>query len=201
MTRRRALHALSFLTGGSVLAPAALTVALQGCADEDRRTWQPAYFTPEEADFVSGYIDTLLPRTDTPGGLDVGVDVFLDKVMALTTADPTADGPLRQGIREFEASAKTTHGDAFAKLSPEQRTELFAAAEERSPRYNPQVWGTTVGEEPPIDFYRSLKSMALWGYLSSEAIGTEVLNYDPVPGGYDGDIPLEEVGGRAWSLG
>ena len=149
---------------------------------------------------MSAYVDTLLPRTDTPGGLDVGADVFIDKVMALTSADPTADSPLRAGIREFEASAKTAHGAAFHALTTEQRGGLFAAAEERSPRYNPQVWGTAVGEEPPIDFYRSLKSMTLWAYLSSEEIGTEVLNYDPVPGGYDGDIALESVGGRAWSL-
>ena len=200
MTRRRLLRSVSFLTGGTAVAPAALATLLQGCTADAERGWTPAYFTAEEADFLGAYVDTLLPRTDTPGGLDVGVDVFIDKVMALTTADPTADSPLRQGIREFEASAKTAHGAAFAKLEAAQRGELFAAAEERSPRYNPQVWGTAVGEEPPIDFYRSLKSMALWAYLSSETIGTEVLNYDPVPGGYDGDIALESVGGRAWSL-
>ena len=201
MTRRHLLRSVSFLTGGAALAPATLATLLQGCAEESRRAWRPTYFTAAEADFVTAYVDTLLPRTDTPGGLDVGADVFIDRVMTLTSADPTADSPLREGIREFEASAKTAHGAAFDALTAEQRGGLFAAAEERSPRYNPQVWGTAVGEEPPIDFYRSLKSMALWAYLSSEAIGTEVLNYDPVPGGFDGDIPLASVGGRAWSLG
>ena len=57
-----------------------------------------------------------------------------------------------------------------------------------------------MGEQPPVGFYRSLKSMVLWGYLSSEQIGTEVLVYDPVPGEYDGDYPLSETGGRSWSL-
>ena len=201
MTRRHLLRSLSFLTGGTVLAPAALSTLLQGCATEDRRTWRPAYFTPEEADFLSAYVDTLLPRTDTPGGLDVGVDVFLDKLMAATNAEYDPEGYFSAGIRELEASAKTAHGTAFTKTSPEQRAGLFSAAEQRSPRYNPQVWGTAVGEEPPIDFYRSLKSMCLWAYLSSEEIGLNVLNYDPVPGGYDGDISLASVGGRAWSLG
>lgn len=201
MTRRHLLQSLSTLTGGAVLAPAALTTLLQSCAKEDRRSWQPAYFSDEEADFLSAYVDTLLPRTETPGGLDVGVDVFIDKVFALTIADPAAPSPMRDGIRDFEASAKTDYGRPFAQLAAEEREGLFAAAEELSPRYNPQVWGTTVGEEPPIDFYRSLKAMALWAYLSSEPIGREVLNYDPVPGGYDGDISLESVGGRAWSLG
>ena len=201
MTRRHLLRALPALTGGAALAPATLTALLQGCAREDRRTWQPAYLSAEEADFLTAYVDTLLPRTDTPGGLDVGVDVFIDKVLALTTADPAAPSPLRDGIRDFDADATTAYGRRLAELDEAERGELFAAAEERSARYNPQVWGTTVGEEPPIDFYRSLKSMVLWGYLSSEEIGLNVLNYDPVPGGYDGDISLESVGGRAWSLG
>jgi len=125
---------------------------LQSCASEDRRSWQPAYFTNEEADFLSTYVDTLLPRTETPGGLDVGVDVFIDKLMAATVSNANGDSPLRTGIREFEASAKTAHGKSFAQLDLNQRGELFSAAEERSPRYNPQVWGTAVGEEPPIDF-------------------------------------------------
>lgn len=201
MTRRNALSALSTLTGGAVLAPAALTAVLQSCAGEDRRTWRPAYFTTEEADFLSAYVDTLLPRSDTPGGLDVGVDVFIDKVLALTSDPGADDAPVRVGIREFEADADASYGRPFAELDDGQRGELFTAAEEGSPRYNPQVWGTAVGEEPPIDFYRSLKSMALWAYLSSEEIGREVLNYDPVPGEFDGDIPLQSVGGKAWSLG
>ena len=201
MHRRQLLRSLSFLTGGTVLAPAALATLLQGCASADRRTWQPRYFTAAEADALSAYVDTLLPRTETPGGLDVGVDVFIDKVMAETSADPTADSPMREGLRALDAESTGSYEAAFAKTSPAQRAELFAAAEARSPRYNPQVWGTAVGEEPPIDFYRSLKSMALWAYLSSEQIGLNVLNYDPVPGGFDGDIPLASVGGKAWSLG
>ncbi len=201
MTRRHLLRQASLLTGGTLLAPAALTALLQSCADTDRRAWQPTYFTPEEADFLTAYVDTLLPRTDTPGGLDVKVDVFIDRVLTATSAPGETESPVRDGIRAFEEEVRTGGGTTFAALDAGGRGALFAAAEERSPRYNPQVWGTAVGEEPPIDFYRSLKSMALWAYLSSEEIGTEVLNYDPVPGGFDGDIPLASVGGRAWSLG
>ncbi len=199
MTRRDLFRQGAWLTGGTLLLPSALTL-LHACAREDRRTWTPAYFTPEEASFVSAYIDTLLPRTETPGGLDVKVDIFIDRVMAATATPGDGPSEMRKGIAEFEASAKTSLGKSFAELDLVQRGELFAAAEQGSARYNPQVWGTTVGEQPPINFYRSFKSMALWGYLSSEQIGTEVLNYDPVPGGYDGDISLESVGGRAWSL-
>lgn len=201
MTRRDLLHALSTLTGGAALAPAALTTLLHACAAEDRRTWRPAYLNAAEADFLSAFVDTLLPRTDLPGGLDVGVDAFIDKVLALTTPDPEAPSPLRDGIREFDAAARERYGRPFAELAAAEREEMFADAEARSPRFATRVWGKLVEEQPDVGFYRSLKASVAGGYLSSEPIGREVLNYDPVPGEYDGDIALASVGGLSWSGG
>ena len=200
LDRREVLRRISWLAGGAVVAPSVLGF-MQSCTpNKPDLGWTPAFFTEDEARFVASYVDTLLPTTDTPGGLDVGVDRFIDKVMAATRpeGDPV-DLPMNQGIAEFDAGAMKSFGKPFWELEQSQREQLFSEAE-KSPRYQPAVWGTAVGEQPPIGFYRSFKSMALWGYLSSEVIGTEVLNYDPVPGGYDGDIALSSVGGRAWSL-
>ena len=119
--------------------------------------------------------------------------------MAATTVKGDKPSPIQEGIRQFDTDAQTRFGQVFHALEADQRGQLFSEAE-KSPRYQPAVWGTAVGEQPPIGFYRSFKSMVLWGYLSSEKVGTEVLNYDPVPGEYDGDIALSSVGGRAWSL-
>ncbi len=199
LNRRELLRRASWLTGGALAAPAMLAI-LQSCKQEAKASFEPTYFTPAEAAFVTAYVDTLLPKTETPGGLDVGVDRFIDKVMAAAGPRVDAPGDFGSGIRAIDEEASKLHGKAFAELDLAQRGELFAAAEQRSARYSPQVWGTAVGEQPPIDFYRSLKSMALWAYLSSETIATEVLNYDPVPGEYNGDIPLSSVNGRAWSL-
>ncbi|PHK98484.1 multidrug ABC transporter permease [Neolewinella marina] len=203
MNRREVLRRISWLAGGAPLAIGAAPAVLgliQGCSREAGLDWTPAFFSEEEARFITSYVDTLLPTTDTPGGLDVGVDRFIDKVMAATArreeGKPT---PMQTGILEFDTNARTRFGKVFHELEADQRGQLFSEAE-KSPRYQPAVWGTAVGEQPPIGFYRSLKSMALWGYLSSEEIGTQVLNYDPVPGEYNGDIPLSSVGGRAWSL-
>ena len=65
-----------------------------------------------------------------------------------------------------------------------------AAFEARqNPKRNPR-------EEP---FFYLLKSTTLLGFFTSEVGATEVLNYDPVPGNYDGCIPLESVGGKTWA--
>lgn len=198
LDRREVLRRISWLAGGVVVAPSVLGL-MQSCSPDQQLDWTPTYFSDEEARFVTAYIDTLLPKTDTPGGLDVGVDRFIDKVMAAATPAGDKPSPIQTGILEFDGRARNRFGSVFHELEQDQRGQLFSDAE-NSPLYMPAIWGTAVGEQPPIDFYRSLKSMALWGYLSSEEIGTNVLVYDPVPGEYDGDMPLSENGGKAWSL-
>lgn len=197
--RRAVLRNISWLAGGAVVAPSVLSLLSSCTPDRPDLGWTPTFFTEDEARFVTAYVDTLLPRTDTPGGLDVGVDHFIDKVMAATSQPDGNPNPMQTGIRDFDKSAQSQFGKAFWALETDQRGQLFSEAE-KSPRYQPTVWGTAVGEQAPISFYRSLKSMVLWAYLSSETIATEVLNYDPVPGEYKGDIPLDSVGGKAWSL-
>ena len=195
LNRREVLRNISWLAGGAVITPA----LLQSCNSEPELDWSPGFFSTDEARFLESYIDTLLPKTDTPGGLEVGVHQFIDRVMAATNTDTEELVPMQQGIRDFDADSRTRFGKVFHELEADQRGQLFSDAE-KAPRYQPAVWGTAVGEQPPVGFYRSLKSMVLWGYLSSERIGTEVLVYDPVPGEYDGDYPLSETGGRSWSL-
>jgi hypothetical protein len=68
-----------------------------------------------------------------------------------------------------------------------------------SPKFAPKVWGTGVGPQEPVGFYRDLKSAVLYAYFSSEEIGKNVLSYDPIPGEYRGCMPLSEVG-NTWSL-
>jgi len=197
MNRRDALRKTGLLAGATLAAPSLLAL-LQSCQTEPRMDWEPEFLTEEEAVFVASFVDTLLPRTDTPGALDVKADMFMDKVWARTTGE---EGQLavRADIAKFNADCKAEYGKPFADLSESDRTKVLMAAEATSPTFNGGVWGTAVGKQEPVGFYRSLKSMAIWAYTTSEKVGTEVLTYDPVPGDYIGCMPLAEVGNK-WSL-
>jgi hypothetical protein len=197
MNRRNALRNTGLLAGATALSPALLTL-FQSCRAEPRIDWQPQFFTEEEALFMSAFVDTLLPRTDTPGGLDVKADMFIDKVFA-QAYDQEAQQKVRAEMAAFNAGAEQQLGAPLADLSPEDRAAVFRAAEAEGGKFNGQVWGTSVGEPENISFYRSLKLMAIGAYLSSEEIGEQVLRYDPIPGGYDGCMPLEP-GDKSWSL-
>ena len=48
-------------------------------------------------------------------------------------------------------------------------------------------------------FFRSLKELTLVGYYTSEIGATRELHHAPVPGRYDGCVPLAQVG-RTWAV-
>lgn len=185
------------MAGAAVMLPSLVTL-LQSCKSEPRLDWKPSFFKVDEAQFISKLIDIILPRTDTPGGLDVKADIFLDKIFA-QTYDEAGQQKVRTDIATFNEDCHKNFGDTFIALSKEKQMEVLKAAEANSGKFNGGVWGTAVGKQEPVGFYRSIKSMAMWAYLSSEEIGKNVLNYDPIPMGYQGCIPLSEVG-NSWSL-
>lgn len=194
MNRRAALRNAGLLAGASITVPTLLTL-LQSCQTEPRLDWTPKFLSEDEAVFISAFVDAMLPRTDTPGALDVKADMFIDKVWAQTT-DEAGKEAIRANIASFNASCQNKQGKPFAALSDAQRKEVFLDEEKSSPTYNGGVWGTAVGKQEPVGFYRSLKSMTLWAYTSTEVIATEILTYDPIPGEYNGCLPLEDVGNR-----
>lgn len=197
MNRRKALQKTASLAGATALTPSLLSL-LQSCQSNPTLDWTPAILNMDQARLVSTLVDTLLPKTATPGALELQVDRFIDLVIAKVFDAPGQQGILAQ-LDAFNDKCKQAKGNLFADLSNEDRVELLRKEERDSPKYNGKIWGTAVGEQEPVGVYRTLKSLALWGYFSSEAIGKNVLSYDPIPGAYLGCIPLEDVG-NTWSL-
>ena len=197
MDRRSALKKAGFLAGSAVAIPSFFSL-LQSCKSENRLGWQPLFFTESEAKTIAAILDMILPRTDTPGALDVKSDIFIDKVIAKTYIEE-AQAKMRSDIAAFNSECEKNFGGAFIELNASDKEKVLQAAEANSGKFSPGVWGTAVGKQEPIGFYRSIKSMAIWAYFTSEEIGKNVLAYDPIPGTYEPCMPLSE-GQNRWSL-
>jgi hypothetical protein len=177
--RREAIRRAALLAG-VVLSPAWLTVV-----ERARPAAQALYLTPAQIALASAVADRILPRTETPGAADVGVPAFIDLLYGeyMTEAERQM---LTNGLADVEAAAKSTHGASFSTLTADLQDVMLrgiARAEES-------------GEE---GFFRLIRSATVLGYFTSEQVGRNVLNYDPVPGRYDSCIPIEQVGRRNWT--
>ncbi|MFL0682149.1 secreted protein [Algoriphagus aquaeductus] len=197
MNRRDALKKSALALGAAAGAPTLLSL-LQACANTDRLSWTPEFLKEDQARFISAFVDFLLPKTETPGGLEVKADVFID-LMYARTYDEGGQKQVESDIEAFNADCKTKYGKVFADLSAADKAACFKDHEANSPKFPKKVWGGDVGPREPVGFYRGLKSSVLWAYFSSEEIGKNVLSYDPIPGEFRGCMPLSEVG-NTWSL-
>lgn len=197
MDRREALKKTALVAGSATLVPSLFSL-LQSCQQKPRLSWEPIFLSVDQAELISTLVDTLLPKTDTPGALDVKVDMFIDLVFAKLFNKEGQNAMIAE-MNRFDAFSSEKYGSKFIELSTEDREEFLKEEESESGKYNGKVWGTAVGVQKSVGFYRTIKSLALWGYFSSEEIGKNMLSYDPVPGEYLGCIPLSDVG-NTWSL-
>ena len=197
MERREALKLSAMLMGGS-LSGLVFTGMLQGCKVDTSRDWTPLLFSREQAETVAELAEHILPKTDTPGAKDVMVDRFMDKLI-FDCYPEAAQKDFLSGLQAFENLCQDRFGKGFAECSGEERDAILQ--EQEAIPYIPAMylWGNKVKDEGETSFYRQFKGLALFGYFSSEEVGKNVLNYDPVPGKFIGCMPLSEVG-SAWTL-
>lgn len=142
------------------------------------------YLTPAQFALVTAIAERILPRTDTPGATDVGVPAFIDLLYGEFMTDAERE-LLTGGLAAVEAAA-STHKAPFASLGPGRQDGLLreiAKAEE----------GRDTGS------FRLMRAATVLGYFTSEPVGRSVLHYDPVPGGYESCVPIDDVGRRNYS--
>jgi hypothetical protein len=179
ISRREAIRRAA-LAAGVMLSAEWLSIV-----DGARPRAQGTGLSAPQASLAGAIADRILPRTDTPGAADVGVPAFID-LLYRDFMSPEEQKMLTDGLGAVDAAAKSAGGASFVTLTPNRQDELLrsiAKAEE--------------GREE--GFFRLIRSATILGYFTSEQVGRTVLHYDPVPGSYDGCVPIDQVGRRNWT--
>lgn len=205
MKRRELLRYTAYMTGWAVSAPVA-SALLSGCKRDEavaagEAVYEPGFFNEEEYRFITKLSDTMIPTTDTPGALDVGVPEIVDKMVG-QVYDEEARNNFREGLKELmrRMDADETTGP-FSKMDSEK--SLVYLQDQDLHYKNPDTaWDTLPDVEGNArNVYFDLKSQIVGAWFNSEPIGTEVLAYLPVPGEYIPCGDLQELtGGVAWAI-
>ncbi|MGB5437045.1 MAG: gluconate 2-dehydrogenase subunit 3 family protein [Maribacter sp.] len=196
MDRRIALKNTALLVGVT-LGGGTLASLMQSCQNQKRMDWQPQFFNEEQAAQISEITEMILPRTETPGAKDLKVDMFVDLMFAKTLS-PEDKEHVMKGFERFVEICQERFGHPFTELDAEQRKEVLQQVGEETNTFNPSIWGSPLGVQEPLDFYRRVKQFTLIGYFTSEEIGKNHLRYDPIPGEFKGCIPYK--GENSWTL-
>ncbi|MDH4088813.1 MAG: gluconate 2-dehydrogenase subunit 3 family protein [Cyclobacteriaceae bacterium] len=199
MNRREAIQRTVLALGYAISAPA-LAGVLKGCKAAPELSYKPVFFTEDQARTIAELAEIIIPKTSTPGAKDAGVPGFIDSMLNEVYEKEDQDSFLK-GLAAFEEDAKNTYAEFFTDCKPEDQVALFkkhhdealAAAGSGGPT---GWWNTEAGADKP--FILKVKELTLLGFFTSEPGATQVLQYNQVPGPYQGCVPLAEVG-KAWA--
>jgi hypothetical protein len=179
ISRREAIRRAALLAGVA-LSPELLTFV-------GRAQTAPAksYLSAAHRAVLRAAAERILPKTDTPGAIDAGVPAFIDRFYG-EFMSPADQKLLIAVLQEIAAASKAAHGALFSALKPGQQDAVLRGIAKGQEGSNPSSFGL-------------LRSTTILGYFSSEVVGKNVLHYDPVPGAYDGCVPIEQVGRKNWT--
>jgi hypothetical protein len=127
---------------------------------------------------VGAIADTLIPRTETPSAVDVGVPAFVDVIVSENYTDTDRDAFLA-GLAAIDAQVKDSTGASFADLPASARGASIEAIENAPDRR----------AEPARTYWR-LKGLIIHGYFTSEPVMKKVLKVEIMPGSFNGSAPM-----------
>jgi len=179
------------LASGYALSATAVLGVMNGCQAENTPNWKPSFLSEEQGNTLIELTEAIIPKTDTPGANDVGVHQFIDQLLneCLSEKEQVL---FTTGLDQLQSDSKTKFKTSFAKTTSDQKKEILGGYDKAAYAAN-----NTPGGEMP--FFTMAKQLTYLGYFTSEAVGTEVLRYNPIPGGYNGCIPYEK-GDRVWYI-
>ncbi len=168
---------------GTAISTSLVMGVLAGCEAEVTLDWSPEVLTAHQAAIVADLAEQILPQTSTPGAKEARVERFIDSMLA---------GYLPEIERTiFLEGLASLAEQKFDKKTPDEQFEIVKELAESARQKGRDV--------NPKSFFLLAKEMTLLGFFTSEIGATQVLNYDPIPGGYKGCAPLEDVGGKTWA--
>ncbi|MDN3643453.1 gluconate 2-dehydrogenase subunit 3 family protein [Lutimonas halocynthiae] len=208
MNRRDIIKGLGLTFGYAVAAPSVLSI-LESCSTKKEDLWEAVFLNGNEKHYISHLVDIILPATDTPGGLDVNLPQFID-MMSHDMLRSEEQVIFKDGSLVFAQRFKDKFNKDIGESNRDELAELFANYFDLEPDVQSKVLTRQRKELDKIelsemDDYKmyscliQIRKLSLFGYFTSEKIGREVLNFDPIPGSYDPCIPVADIG-NAWTI-
>ena len=170
-TRRQILKGLIVSIGGG-----SLLNSCGGIAQVNTSTnGITRFYTQQENAWVSRISDLVIPRTETPGAIDVNVPGFLDGLMA-DWANTETQRDHRNSLEKIEAQL----GLDYLTIDEDSATDRLAQLDAKA------------FDGRPIDFreYRSLKGLITQAYFASEDGALLEQKWVAVPGSWNPRVEI-----------
>jgi len=166
------------------------TAVMSGCSQFSMQRPNPPkngqLLSEHESTVLYSLCETILPKTDTPSAVEVGCHEFVPHQLQHCHSEKQQNDCIHI-INTVDIQADKAFSKSFVLLQPSQQQQLLVDFESSSV--------STLNEKKQFSF---LKALIVFGYFTSELGATKALNYQPVPGGFIGSIPINSAT-KSWS--
>ena len=201
MDRRTVLKTMS-LSLGYVIATPSLLQILSSCDGKKDTAWKPHFLTYSQGYVLAQLTDIILPSSNTLGSKDVHVPQFIDRV--LKDLIPKNEKELiLKGSSVFHLKFKDLFKKDCLKGTKKEFSALLSVYFNVNTERKNHIFEIISRSEEDIKDLESyymykylifIRYYTLFGYFTSKRVGTEILNYDQIPGSFEGCIPVLEAG-------
>ncbi len=174
MHRREALQKMALLLGGTLSFP--VQAALRG----KKLNAVSIDIPPDYRVLIAHMAEVIMPQTATPGAKQALVDSFIVRVIEDCSSEDERNKFL-EGLQKTQTMSQHTFGKPFTQLDKAGQTQVM---EKIAREHNA--------------FFQSIRELTIVGFFTSEVGATQVLQYLPIPGRFEGDVPLM-AGQRTWA--
>ena len=178
LNRREAIKRASLFLGAA-LSASTITASLN--AQSKKAVGGTGNLSEAQFGLVESITDRVLPRTDTPGALDVEVPAFID-ILFGDYMEPDQKETFRRGLSAVNKASRQANKMPFVELASVEQDEVLKGI-----------------AESDKEFFRLARTLIITGYFTSEEVMKNVLNYDFIPGMWKGCLPISETGNVVWA--
>ena len=170
MNRRNLLKKGVYGLAGVTLS-STLISTLQSCSSIEK--YRPLYFSKTEFSLLSNIVDFFIPKTETPGAVDIKVPQFIDIIISET----------------YNIESKNNFSNKLKLLIEDLKSNNINLSDYNSIK---SKFVSDFNNKTHNEIYDQIRDLTVWGFKTSKEIALNVLNYNPTPGYQLGCVNIKE---------
>lgn len=133
-------------------------------------------FSAAEESLLAEIVDTIIPKTDTSGAKELGVQKFVQRMIA-DCFNKNDQDTFKAGLQKTDKLASEKYGKGFETCSSIEKLELLKAIQN--------------SEDKDLKSYFGLvKRLTIQGYMNSEYVMTNITKFEFAPGRFHGCVSI-----------
>lgn len=138
---------------------------------------QVATLPVTDENLLAEIVEAIIPETQTPGAKSLKVHQFVMRMIRDCYGE-AAQATLEQGLISTNQLAKVAFNKSFIDCDTAQRTEVLTHLHDSE-------------EAAAKPFVEMIKNLTIRGYMNSEYVLVNLLDYKMAPGFYHGCVPIK----------